>query len=204
MGIVAVAARWLNTSLIRCTPLGHLETSNLHGRGDRSSRHDARGEKSVRTAKRAAAVFVALATGWSMAAVPAHADVHFVRCAFAVAKPFIYHQDGQDLVGSRMDAKDCSTNLGSTPMTLEFEIMVSNQKPDGSWSAHTNQYVAVHDVHDGESFSVSFPNDDQLIPLRPGGYTASGTATSSVPGDAEPHHIAAETFAWGVPYIPTR
>lgn len=133
---------------------------------------------------------------------PASAEVLFVRCAFDVATPFVYQQDGQDFVGSRMDANDCSTNLGSTPMTFEFEIVLSNQQPDGTWAAHTNHYRAVHDVHDGESYSITFPNDGQLIPLRPGGYTASGTATSSVPGYADPHHVAAKTFAWGVPSIP--
>lgn len=29
MGIVAVAARWLNTSLIRCTPLEHTSLKSL-------------------------------------------------------------------------------------------------------------------------------------------------------------------------------
>lgn len=148
-----------------------------------------------------AATLLAIST--TVVSPDAHADVHFVRCAFSVAKPFIYDIGGQRYVGSRVDANNCTTNLGSTPMRFEMDMGVSNQEPDGSWQAHTNHYVETHDVHDGDSFSVSFPNNDQLIPLRPGGYLASVTAVSGVPGYLQPQHIAAEQFAWGVPQIPS-
>ncbi|OKH77251.1 hypothetical protein EB73_00980 [Mycobacterium sp. SWH-M3] len=133
-------------------------------------------------------------------AVPhAQADVHFVGCAFTVATPFIYDVNGQQYVGSRVDATNCTTNLGSTPIQFEMEMSVSNQEPDGRWAAHTNHYLETRDVHDGDSFSVTFPNNDQLIPLKPGGYLASATAVSGVPGYLEPQHIAASQFSWGVP-----
>lgn len=136
----------------------------------------------------------------AVAAPVAHADVHFVRCSFGVATPFIYDAGGQQYVGSRVDANNCTTNLGSTPMQFEMEMSISNQEPDGSWKAHTNRYTETRDVHDGDTFSVSFPNNDQLIPLRPGGYLASVTAVSGVPGYLQPQHIAAELFSWGVPH----
>lgn len=137
------------------------------------------------------------------AAPPAHADYNFVRCEFGVSKPYVYNQGGQDYVGATMDARNCQTNLPSTPITLELDIAPSTQQPDGSWQARTVSYTATIDVVNGGEYSVKFPNDAQLIPLLPGGYLASGTATSSLPGYMEPKHIAAEMMAWGVPSIPT-
>jgi hypothetical protein len=54
-------------------------------------------------------------------------------------------------------------------------------------------------VHDRDSFLISFPNDGRLIPLRPGMYIASGSASSTVEGFAHPKFVNAEALTWGVP-----
>lgn len=145
----------------------------------------------------------ALAATALTVAPTAAADYNFVSCEFGVSKPYIYTEGGQDYVGATMDATDCRTNLPSTPIVLELDIAPSTQQPDGSWQARTVTYHATIDVVNGGAYSVKFPNDGQLIPLLPGGYLASGTAISSLPGYMEPQHISAEMMAWGVPYIPT-
>lgn len=140
----------------------------------------------------------------ALAGAPAaQAETIFVRCQFTVVKPYIANEGGQDVVRSRMEASNCETNLPSTPVVLEFHIMVSNQDADGVWRAHTNDYSATVDVSNGGQYAVEFPNNGVPIPLRPGGYLASGTATSSLEGFEHPKFVAAEQFAWGVPSIPT-
>jgi hypothetical protein len=62
-------------------------------------------------------------------------------------------------------------------------------------------YSATVNGSNGGSYAVDFPNDGRLIPLLPGGYTASGTATSSLPGFVDPRHIAAEAMSYGVPDV---
>ena len=151
--------------------------------------------------KAAAALTTLLIGAGVLAAPPAHADIDFVRCSFAVAKPHIYDQGGQQYVGARMAANNCSTDQVSTPVTFELDIAPSTQQPDGSWAAYTNHYTAVVNVSNGGSYAVDFPNDGRLIPLLPGGYLASGTATSTLPGFEDPRHINAEAFTYGVPTV---
>ncbi len=119
----------------------------------------------------------------TFAAAPvAQADGIFVRCDFEVGTPFIYEQDGQQYVGAAFTAQNCATNLGSTPLVLEMDMSISNEQPDGTWAAHTNTYSTTQFVQDGSGFSVTFPNDGRLIPLKPGGYMTTGRATSNIEG----------------------
>lgn len=151
----------------------------------------------------AAALACATSVVATVVAPSASADVVYVRCQFSVVKPFIANDGGQDVVRSTMRADNCQTNLPSTPIVLEFDIMVSNEDAGGAWVANTNHYFATIDVSDGGSYAVDFPNNGVPIPLRPGGYLASGTATSTLEGYEHPQFVSAEMFAWGVPYIPT-
>jgi hypothetical protein len=129
----------------------------------------------------------------------AAADVVFIRCQFSVAQPFSYDMGGAKYAGSRMSADNCQTNLPSASITLEFHIQVGYGTQDaGATEVFRRDYSAAIDVQNGGSYSVNFPNDDQLIPLKPGVYTASGTASSTLEGFEHPQFVNTKVATWGV------
>ncbi|MCB9441438.1 MAG: hypothetical protein H6523_14455 [Mycolicibacterium sp.] len=128
----------------------------------------------------AATVLTALAT---VNAPTAHAN-DFVRCEFNLATPYIYTLDGVDHVGNRVDASNCQTNLPVTQLTFSMTFIAGGK--DGPISIGGGPNVATftetRDVHDGDNFSVLFPNDDRLIPLLSGMYGTSSRVRSWLPG----------------------
>jgi hypothetical protein len=129
----------------------------------------------------------------------AAADVIFVRCQFTVAQAFSYDIGGVKYAGSRMNADGCETNLPSAAITLGVDIQVGYGTQDGgATDVFRNHYSGVIDVQNGGSYSLTFPNNDQLIPLKPGVYTVSGSATSSIEGFEHPKFIKTQVATWGV------
>lgn len=108
---------------------------------------------------------------------PARAD-RFVECGFGVAAPFLYSVDGADYMASRVDVSNCRTNLPSTPLTFQMHLVVSGAPA----SEHNTSYAETRDVHNGDSFSVVFPNDGRRIGLYPGVYGATASVLSTLPG----------------------
>lgn len=140
-----------------------------------------------------------LAIAVGPAAPQASADRIFVRCLFSVAQPFSYDIGGAKYAGSRMNVDNCQTNLPSAPITLEFDIQVGyGTQESGATAPFRRHYVAPLDVQNGGSYAVNFPNDDQLIPLQPGSYLASGTATSTIEGFEHPQFVSTKIATWGV------
>ncbi|KQH80511.1 hypothetical protein AO501_07960 [Mycobacterium gordonae] len=151
------------------------------------------------TTARIAAATAAAALAAAAATPTAHADVIFIRCQFSVDQPFTYDLGGAKYAGSRMNASNCQTNLPSAPVTLEFHMQVGyGDQNSGATDVFRRDYSAVIDVHDGGSYSVQFPNDDQLIALKPGSYMASGTATSTLEGFEHPKSVTTKIATWGV------
>ncbi|WP_205875807.1 hypothetical protein [Mycobacterium camsae] len=142
---------------------------------------------------------VAATIGVAATATTAAADVVFVRCQFSVDQPFSYDVGGTKYAASRMNATGCQTNLASAPITLEFHIQVGyGTQSGGAEEVFRRDYSAVIDVQNGGSYAVDFPNDDQLIALKPGSYMASGTATSSLEGFEHPKFVNSKIATWGV------
>jgi hypothetical protein len=67
----------------------------------------------------------------------------------------------------------------------------------GATEVFRRDYSAAIDVQNGGSYSVNFPNDDQLIPLKPGVYTANGTASSTLEGFEHPKFVNTRVATWG-------
>ncbi|KLO30910.1 hypothetical protein ABW16_04180 [Mycolicibacter heraklionensis] len=121
--------------------------------------------------------------GIALTAAPAaHAD-GVVSCQFSVAKPFVYSVNGADYMGSRVDVSDCRTDLPAAPLTLQMHLTASGAPLELAGPSHTLTYSETREVHNGDSFSVSFPNDDRLMPLYPGVYGAKASVRTDLPGE---------------------
>lgn len=132
----------------------------------------------------------------AMLATPvAHAD-SFVRCSFSTAKPFIYTVDGVDRVGSRVNVSDCQTDLPSTPLTFQMHLTVSGAPPGTMDQAHTSSFFETRDVHNGDSFSVDFPNADRVVSAYPGVLGAKVVVLSPLPGYYEPRFLDYQCSTW--------
>lgn len=137
--------------------------------------------------------------GTALVAAPA-AHAEDVVCEFSVAKPFVYSVNGTDYMGSRVDVSGCRTELAATPLTIWLHLTASGAPLELAGPSHTFSYHQTRDVHDGDSFSVVFPNDDRLMPLYPGVYGAK----ASVHGGAEqlsetPHFADYQCSTWEFP-----
>lgn len=128
----------------------------------------------------------------------AHAD-GFVECQFSVAKPFVYSIEGVDYMGSRVDVSDCRTDLPSAPLDFQMHLTSSGSPIEVAGPEHTMSYSETREVHNGDSFSVSFPNDDRLMPLYPGVYGAKVTVRSDLPwylSDQDPQFADYQCSTW--------
>lgn len=129
----------------------------------------------------------------------AGADVIFVQCTFSVQRPFRYDDGGNQFVATRMDVNNCKTNLPSATITLTVDIQVGyGDQQSGATDISRHEYSAPIDVQNGGSYSVQVPNNGDLIPLKPGSFMASGSATSTVEGFVHPKHIDTAISTWGV------
>ncbi|MCB0930245.1 MAG: hypothetical protein U0R77_11060 [Mycolicibacterium insubricum] len=140
----------------------------------------------------AAAVLTALAT---VSAPTAHADA-FVQCTFSTAKPFIYSVDGADYIGGRLDVSNCRTNVPESQLTFALIITASGAPPGAMGPGQSNVYTDAHDVHNGDSFSVSYPNDDRLVPAYPGVIGTKVTVYSTLTGARDPRFLDYQCSTW--------
>jgi hypothetical protein len=128
----------------------------------------------------------------------ATADRIFVQCDFSVHRPFHYDIGGSQYVGARMNADNCKTNLPSAQITLAVTFQVGYGSQSGPTDISRHEYSAPVDVQNGGSYSVQFPNNDDQIPLKPGSFTFSGSAASTIEGFVHPKEIDTAIATWGV------
>lgn len=130
------------------------------------------------------------------AAVPvAHAN-NFVACNFHTARPFIYAIDGVDYVGGRLDVSDCQTNLPVTQLSFNLIITASGAPVGAMGPGQSNVYTETRDVHNGDSFSVTYPNDDRLVPAYHGVLGTKVTVISGLPGYRDPRFLDYQCSTW--------
>lgn len=123
--------------------------------------------------------------GTALAGTPtAHADA-VLTCQFSVAKPFVYSVDGADYMGSRVDVTDCRTDRPGTALVIQMHLTASGAPLELAGPSHTLSYQETREVHNGDSFSLLFPNDDKLMPLYPGVYGAKASAHADLAGQAQ-------------------
>ncbi|MEU9806803.1 hypothetical protein [Mycobacterium sp. NPDC050853] len=132
-------------------------------------------------------------------AVPARADVNQVGCNFGIARPYIATVGGAQVVQTRINASGCYTDLDSVLMELTLNLTVDDGTPEGAANAVPLEYTTVRDVHNGDSFSVVFPPDDQPVALKPGTYLACGSAATYLEGYQSPRQIDCKLAGWNVP-----
>ncbi|BBY35665.1 hypothetical protein [Mycolicibacter minnesotensis] len=145
---------------------------------------------------------VLLTMAAAVAAAPAaHAD-GVVACQFSVVKPFVYSVDGADYVGSRVDVRDCHTVRPGTALMIQMHLTASGAPLELAGPSHTLTYHETREVHDGDSFSVTFPNDHTLMPLYPGVYGAKASAHAELEGQpqtGDPEFSDYQCSTWDFP-----
>lgn len=148
---------------------------------------------------RSAGVAALVVAGSALApAPPARAD-GFVDCGFSLAKPFVYSVDGADYMGSRVDVTDCRTDLPAAQLNFQMHLTATGAPLDLAGPEHTLSYYEVREVRNGDSFSVSFPNDARLMPLYSGVYGAKVTARTGLADDADPRFHDYQCSTWEFP-----
>ncbi len=131
----------------------------------------------------------------------AHADAA-LTCQFSVAKPFVYSVNGADYMGSRVDVSDCRSDRPAARLTFQMHLTASGAPLELAGPSHTLTYTETRDVHNGDSFSVTFPNDDRLMPLYPGVYGAKVAVRTDVadePPTDDPRFSDYQCSTWDFP-----
>lgn len=140
-----------------------------------------------------AALVATLTAAAGIAAPHAHADA-FVSCEFVTERPFVYNLNGVDYVGGRLDANNCHTNLPVTQLT--FALTLTLVGGPGNPVNFANIYTDARDVHDGDSFSVQYPNDDRLIPASSGVLGTKVVVYSVLTGASDPRFQNYQCSTW--------